>query len=104
MTKPLLISESTRNDLSDSLARLVAHMVILGHQQRMQTIGPEQMVQAVVKGDIASVQQYIKLKKDLVIVSLDEDKPKPSRQTTQWQQNKMRTTRNKERNIVLGAN
>ncbi|VDI78368.1 E3 ubiquitin-protein ligase mind-bomb, partial [Mytilus galloprovincialis] len=73
--KPQAREESTRNDLSDSLARLVAHMVILGHQQRMQTIGPEQMVQAVVKGDIASVQQYIKLKKDLVNCKFKELTP-----------------------------
>ncbi|XP_076081737.1 E3 ubiquitin-protein ligase MIB2-like isoform X2 [Mytilus galloprovincialis] len=73
--KPKAREESTRNDLSDSLARLVAHMVILGHQQRMQTIGPEQMVQAVVKGDIASVQQYIKLKKDLVNCKFKELTP-----------------------------
>lgn len=58
--------ENVQDDLADSLARLVANLVVLGHQQRLQTIGPEQMIQACAKGDVASVQQFIKMKKDLV--------------------------------------
>lgn len=59
-------AENVQDDLADSLARLVANLVVLGHQQRLQTIGPEQMIQACAKGDVASVQQLIKMKKDLV--------------------------------------
>ncbi|XP_076086810.1 E3 ubiquitin-protein ligase MIB1-like [Mytilus galloprovincialis] len=58
--------ENVQDDLADSLARLVANLVVLGHQQRLQTIGPEQMLQACAKGDIASVQQLLKMKKELV--------------------------------------
>ena len=53
--------------MGDTLARLVAHMMILGHhQQQLSRIGPEQMAQAAAKGDIDSVKQFIKLKKELV--------------------------------------
>ena len=58
--------DSTQEDLSDGLARMVAHLLILGRHQQMQSIGPQQMIQACAKGDISTVQQLIKMKKDLV--------------------------------------
>ena len=59
--------ENARQELGDTLARLVAHMMILGHhQQQLSTIGPEHMAQAAAKGDIDSVKEFIKLKKELV--------------------------------------
>ena len=53
--------------MGDTLARLVAHMMILGHhQQQLSPIGPEHMAQAAAKGDFDSVKEFIKLKKELV--------------------------------------
>lgn len=59
-------SERAQDELGDSLARLFAHLLILGQHQQLRTIGPEQMVQAAARGDINSVQQIIKLNKELV--------------------------------------
>ena len=64
----VLFPDSTQEDLSDGLARMVAHLLNLGRHQQMQSIGPQQMIQACAKGDISTVQQLIKMKKDLVCV------------------------------------
>ncbi|CAG2223699.1 MIB [Mytilus edulis] len=61
--------ENVQDDLADSLARLVANLVVLGHQQRLQTISPEQMLQACAKGDIASVNCKSKDLTPLMIAS-----------------------------------
>ena len=66
--KYVLFADNPQEDLSDGLARMVAHLLVLGHHQQMQAIGPQQMIQACAKGDISTVQQLIKMKKDLVCV------------------------------------
>jgi ATP-dependent exoDNAse (exonuclease V) alpha subunit len=43
---------------------MVAHLLNVGRHQQMQSIGPQQMIQACAKGDISTVQQLIKMKKD----------------------------------------
>ena len=64
----VLIADNPQVDLTEELARMVGGLLMLGRHRYIQYILPQQMIQACAKGDISTVQQLIKMKKDLVCV------------------------------------
>ena len=64
----VLFADNPQIDLTEELARMVGDLVILGRLRYMQSIRTQQMIQTCAKGDITTVQQLIKMKKDLVCV------------------------------------
>ena len=66
--KYVLFADKPQVILTEKLADMVSVLLILGRYRHMQSIAPQQMIQACAKGDISTVQQLIKMKKDLVCV------------------------------------
>ena len=54
--------------LTEKLADMTSVLLILGRNRHILSIAPQLMIQACAKGDISTVQQLIKMKKDLVCV------------------------------------
>ena len=52
--------------LTEKLADMTSVLLILGRNRHILSIAPQLMIQACAKGDISTVQQLIKMKKDLV--------------------------------------